>query len=150
MQFVFFKKLHPDAMIPAEPVHPGDVGYDLFVLGDHKLWPGESKDIPSGIAMEPPDGVWVRIAPRSSTHRKRGLSVREGVIDQGYRGELLSYVTNDNDEPVTIKHGDRLAQLIMHPVLVFPIIESDNLAASSRGAGGFGSTGLNGGANDGR
>ena len=144
MDVVLFLRLDHEAILPAEPVHPGDVGYDLFVLGDHLLLPGEGKDIPSGIAMQAPPGVWIRIAPRSSTRRKRGLLVNDGVIDNGYRGELFSYVTNTNDEPVLVKHGDRLAQLILHPVIVFPAVEADELDESSRGTGGFGSTGLSG------
>jgi len=136
-----FLRLHPEARLPAEPAHPGDVGYDLFTLGDHTLAPGEGKDIPTGIAMEAPIGNWIRIAPRSSARRLRGLEVTEGVIDHGYRGELFAFTVNHNDEPVLIKDGDRLAQLILHPAVVFPIEEVWELGESSRGTSGFGSTG---------
>lgn len=129
-----------DAEIPAYG-YPGDAGMDLAIVNEWTLGVDESRDLPTGIKVELPDGVWARITGRSSTLRKRGLFVNEGVIDQGYRGELFVYVTNRSGEPVTIEHGTRLAQLILAPVLRAKIVEVEQVADSHRGAKGFGSTG---------
>ena len=137
------KRLNDDAFLPGYG-YPGDAGMDLAVVGSFVLNPGESRDLPTGIAVELPPGYWARITGRSSTLRKRGLFVNEGVIDEGYRGELLVYVTNRQSTPVVINHGDRLAQLILHPVHQAPPEWADELSPSARGANGFGSTGFTG------
>ena len=134
------KRLHEDATLPSYG-YPGDAGMDLAVVGRHTLNPGESRDLPTGIAVELPAGYWGRITGRSSTLRKRGLFINEGVIDEGYRGELLVYVTNRQSTPVEIEPGDRLAQLILHPVHQAPAEWADELSPSERGTNGFGSTG---------
>lgn len=134
-------RLHPEALLPRYG-YAGDAGMDLSVVSRHVLNPGESRDLPTGIAVELPAGFWARITGRSSTLRQRGLFVNEGVIDEGYRGELLVYVTNRQSTPVEILQGDRLAQLILHPVHQAPPVEVGELAPSERGTNGFGSTGL--------
>ena len=134
------KRLHPDAILP-EYGYPGDAGMDLSVIGRHVLQPGESKDLPTGIAVEMPPGLWGRITSRSSTLRKRGLFVNEGVIDNGYRGELLIYVTNRNSYAAVVQTGDRLGQLILSDVRQAPGAWTEELAESARGDKGFGSTG---------
>lgn len=133
-------RLHDDATLP-QYGYPGDAGMDLAVVGDHTLNPGESRDLPTGIAIEAPPGHWGRITGRSSTLRKRGLFVNEGVIDEGYRGELLVYVTNRQSTAVQIESGERLAQLILARVEQYPAQWSESLSPSSRGTSGFGSTG---------
>lgn len=142
------KLLHNEALLP-QYGYPGDAGMDLSVVGDHLLSPGESRDLPTGVAVELPTGHWARITGRSSTLRKHGLFINEGVIDEGYRGELLVYVTNRQSTPVTVHTGDRLAQLILHPVVHAPSEWADELSPSDRGANGFGSTGGNGRIGDG-
>ena len=134
------KRLHPEAVLPVYG-YPGDAGMDLCVVGDHVLAPGESRDLPTGIAVEMEDQLWGRITGRSSTLRKRGLFVNEGVIDNGYRGELLIYVTNRQSTPVQIDSGDRLAQLILTEIHNAPAAWADELSPSDRGTNGFGSTG---------
>lgn len=134
------QRLHPEAVLPTS-TYPGDAGMDLCVVGDHVLAPGESRDLPTGIAVQMPDELWGRITGRSSTLRKRGLFVNEGVIDNGYRGELLVYVTNRQSTPVEISSGDRLAQLILQPVFRSPAAWAEALDESKRGTNGFGSTG---------
>lgn len=114
---------------------------DLATINEWTLRPGESKDLPTGLRVELPEGVWGRITGRSSTLRKRGLFVNEGVIDQGYRGELFVYVTNRNDYDTVIEHGTRLAQLILAPVLRAAVVEVERVSDSIRGSKGFGSTG---------
>ena len=137
------KRLVDDALIPSYG-YPGDAGMDLAVVGHHVLNPGESRDLPTGIAVELPPGHWARITGRSSTLRKRGLFVNEGVIDEGYRGELLVYVTNRQSTTVEIAPGDRLAQLIVAPVVQAPGWSVAELSESLRGTSGFGSTGTGG------
>ena len=119
----------------------GDAGLDLHVVGDWRLDPGEKADLPAGIKVEFPDGVWGEIEGRSSTLRKRGLKVHRGIIDQGYRGELFTYVENVSDEPIWVRDGDRLAQLIPHHVFEVQVQRVDRVAPSDRGESGFGSTG---------
>lgn len=133
------KRLHPDASLP-EYGYPGDAGMDLAIVGDHRINPGESRDLPTGIAVQMPESHWGRITGRSSTLRKKGLFINEGVIDEGYRGELLVYVTNRNGLPVEVVSGERLAQLILQPIAQAPAGWSDELSATDRGTNGFGST----------
>ena len=104
--------------------------------------PGERHLIPTGIRIEVPEGYWASIEARSSTS-KRSLIVPKGVIDEGYRGELFAQVLNVGNHPVTIYHGDRLIQLILHKRIIkdFEIEEVDELSPSERGETGFGSTG---------
>lgn len=136
-------RLNDDAILPHYS-YPGDAGMDLSVVGHHTLNPGESRDLPIGIAVELPSGYWGRITGRSSSLRKRGLFVNEGVIDEGYRGELYAYVSNRNGLPVEVQPGERLAQLIIQPVYQAPAEWSESLSESERGARGFGSTGHHG------
>jgi len=136
---VIIQRDRTDAELPAYG-YPGDAGMDLAVVGEHILSPGASMDLPTGLRIELPEGVWARITGRSSTLRQRGLFVNEGVIDQGYRGELFIYVTNRNARPATIESGTRLAQLILAPVVRYPVVEGA-VGESVRGAKGFGSTG---------
>lgn len=133
------KGLHPDARLPGYG-YPGDAGMDLAIVGDHRINPGESRDLPTGIAIQMPAGHWGRITGRSSTLRKKGLFINEGVIDEGYRGELLVYVTNRNGLPVEVQSGERLAQLILQPIAQAPAAWAAELSETDRGTNGFGST----------
>lgn len=118
----------------------GDAGVDLHCVGEHLLSPGQSVDVPIGIKIELPEGYWGRITARSSSLR-RGLWVSEGVIDQGYRGPLYAYVTNRNGHDIKIEDGERVAQLILAPVVPVEFEKVEALAESHRGSNGFGSTG---------
>lgn len=104
--------------------------------------PGERYLIPTDIRIEIPEGYWASIEARSSTS-KQSLIVPKGVIDEGYRGELFAQVINVGNHPVTIYHGDRLIQLILHERVIkdFEVIEVDELSESERGETGFGSSG---------
>lgn len=104
--------------------------------------PGQRVLIPTGVSLEIPVGFWVALTARSSTSKLK-LIVPLGIIDQGYRGELFAQVINIGTEPVIVRHGDRLAQIIMYEAVAHKtqIIEVDELASSERGATGFGSTG---------
>lgn len=125
----------------------GDVGLDIACTitsdcGYVEVRPGERYLLPTGIQLEIPTGYWASIEARSSTS-KQSLIVPKGVIDEGYRGELFAQIINVGTEPVTIRHGDRLIQLIVHKrhIQNFNIIEVDELSESERGETGFGSTG---------
>lgn len=132
--------LHPDAVLP-QYAYPGDAGADLSIIGSHWLEPNEGKDLPTGIKIEAPVGFWTRIVGRSSTLRKRSLWVNEGIIDNGYRGELFVYVRNVSASAVRIERGARLAQIILAPIVRPEIVAVDALSESARGTNGFGSSG---------
>jgi len=136
---VLIARLDPKAKIPTL-VHHGDVGYDLYLLGDHTLAPGERKDLPTGIAMGMENRYYGRITGRSSSTRK-GLHVAEGIIDSGYRGELFAYAVNQTDHPITLRHHDRIAQVVFSWAVRPQVIEVNELPDSARGARGLGSSG---------
>lgn len=124
----------------------GDVGLDIPVVFKDKrsivINPGDRYLAPTDIRVEIPYTHWASIEARSSTS-KRSLIVPKGVIDPGYRGELFAQIINVGKEPVTINHGDRLIQLILHERVIkdFEVIEADELSESERGESGFGSSG---------
>lgn len=123
----------------------GDAGLDLEVSEDTVIPPGGFVDVPSGVAVQLPAGYWAMLVGRSSTLRKRGLLVVQGIIDNGYRGELFAGVQNlQHGRDVEVKAGERLAQLILVPLWnggVNYLGEGDDLSSSKRGTNGFGSTG---------
>lgn len=123
--------------------YSGDAGFDLVVSEPQTVWPGQFVDVPCGIRMELPEGVWAMITGRSSTLRKRGLLVSQGIIDQGYRGPLFTGVWNLGREKVEVKEGERIAQLIpfARESHRLGLVRVDELNPSDRGEAGFGSTG---------
>lgn len=131
--------LHQDAKTPKMALE-GDVGMDLHLLGNHTLQPGERRDLPTGIAMAMPDWIYARITGRSSSIR-RGLMVFEGILDSGYRGPLFVFVQNLTEEPVQLKHHERLAQVVFAPALRPTLLQVAKLPESARGTSGLGSTG---------
>ena len=120
--------------------YSGDCGHDLFVAAHTVIPPGEFRDVSTNVRCELPYGTWGLIIGRSSTFRKRRLLVIPGIIDNGYRGELFTAVFNMNGSDAVLDAGDRLAQLIIMP-LVTPRIEVGEVNDSDRGDKGFGSTG---------
>lgn len=142
VRFTSGSYLLPSLRLPSRS-HPDDAGLDLFVSKDVTVEPGEFADVPCHIEVELPPGVWGLITGRSSTIRRRGLMVTQGVIDTGYRGELFSGVWNLTSEPVQVKVGERLAQLILLPNFTqgYQPVLVPQLADSERGSNGFGSSG---------
>lgn len=137
---VVWERLHPDAVVPRYE-HPGDAGFDLVCVDGATIGPGESARIPIGLRAELPPAFWVWITSRSSTY-DRGLTVIDGKIDAGYRGPWFARVVNHTDRPVVVSSGDRLVQGILMPVLTAAHTEGAvDPEGTSRGAGGFGSTG---------
>lgn len=120
-----------------------DAGFDLYVAQDVVIPPHAFRDVPSGVSVELPNGYWGMLTGRSSTIRQRGLLVVQGIIDTGYTGELFSAVWNLTAEPVSIKMGERIAQLIILPnsTQMSVLSRADALGVTSRGNNGFGSSG---------
>ncbi|HSL68398.1 MAG TPA: dUTP diphosphatase [Actinomycetota bacterium] len=138
-----FKRLDPAAELPAQ-AHEGDAGLDLCSTVDVEILPGERAMVPTGLSVAIPDGHAGLVLPRSGLASRRGLTLANapGLIDSGYRGEVTCAVVNlDRDQGVKIRRGDRIAQLVV--VALPQILPSwvDELPPSSRGEGGFGSTG---------
>ncbi len=100
--------------------------------------------IPTGIAVAIPEGHTGLVAPRSGLAARHGISVVNGpgVVDAGYRGEINVILINHGTAPLELKRGDRIAQLVVTPVVLPELVEVDELPESTRGAGGFGSSGL--------
>jgi dUTP pyrophosphatase len=140
---VLVTRLDPGIPLPAY-AQPGDAGADLRSAIDVTLAPGERAMVPTGIAIALPDGHAAFVHPRSGLAIKHGLSMvnTPGTIDAGYRGEIsVLLINHDRREPIDIKRGDRIAQLVVQKVEHAAFVEAAELPDSSRGSGGFGSTG---------
>jgi dUTP diphosphatase len=138
-----FRKLRPEAPLPSY-ARPGDAGLDLAAAVDAEVGPGERAMIPTGVAVAIPPGHAGLVLPRSGLASREGLTLANspGLIDAGYRGEVTCAVVNlDRQRAVSIKRGDRIAQLV---IVAVPQVEpnwTDELPPSERGEGGFGSSG---------
>ena len=139
-----FVKLHPDAMMPTYGSACA-AGADLYALsGEEILIPaGKTVFVSTGIAMEIPEGFVGLVFARSSMGAKRNLAPanKVGVIDSDYRGEIRVVLFNHGQQEQTVQHGERIAQMIITPVLTPAYAETEDLTDTDRGAGGFGSTG---------
>ena len=125
--------------------HAGDAGLDLFVLEDQTLEAGETRAIHFGIQCEPADGRAYLLMPRSSISRTPlRMANSIGLIDGGYRGEIIAVCDNIKGAPYTVHQGDRLFQLVALDGSPIEYELRDELSATTRGGGGFGSTGLPG------
>jgi dUTP pyrophosphatase len=137
------RRLDPRAVIPAR-AHPGDAGLDLVAIEARELDPCGRAAVPTGLAVAIPAGHAGLVVPRSGLARRHGVTVANapGLIDAGYRGELLVLLVNLGTEAHRIAPGDRVAQLVVVPVALPAPVEVDALPDSDgRGEGGFGSTG---------
>ena len=122
--------------------HDGDAGLDLYILEDIHFQPGETKAIKLGISCEPEDGVAYYLFPRSSISKTPlRMSNSIGLIDGGYRGEIMAMCDNIKKEPYTVDRGQRLFQLVATDSSPIHYKLVDELQMTSRGTGGFGSTG---------
>ena len=122
--------------------HQGDAGLDLYVLEDLKFEPGETKLIKLGISCQPEDGVAYFLMPRSSISKTPlRMSNSVGLIDAGYRGEIMACCDNIKHDKYSIKEGERLFQIVSSRCSKIRYELVDDLDLSSRGSGGFGSTG---------
>lgn len=139
------KRLEAGAQVPVV-AHPGeDLGYDVFALEGVVLKPRATVKVRTGIAVEarhPETGAPLGLLVRDrSSMAARGLATTGGVIDAGYRGEILIVMTNLGDAAVELKAGEKIAQMVPVPVLTGPVQEVETLEDSARAAKGFGSTG---------
>lgn len=128
--------------------HEGDAGLDLPSRVDYVLEPGERAMIPTGIAVAIPRGYAGFVLPRSGLASRHGIALvnSPGLVDSGYRGEMAIIMINtDKREAFHIKRGDRIAQLVIQKVIEATTVQVNELDATSRGAGGFGSTGRSSG-----
>ena len=135
-----------DAALPLPTyAHPGDAGADLVAREEVTIAPaGGRAVIPTGIALAIPDGYAGFVLPRSGLALRHGITCLNtpGLVDAGYRDELRVILVNtDPTEPYTVHRGDRIAQLVIQPVERTAFLAVDDLPESSRGLGGFGSTG---------
>ena len=133
------KRLSSDAVLPTV-AHPGeDIGYDLYASADLTIAAHGAAGVPTGIAIEFVPTAGGIVKTRSGLAKKR-LMCNAGVIDAGYRGEVIVLMENLGDEPYAIRKGDKIAQLLEHPFLAGDVVESE-LSEAARGAKGFGSSG---------
>lgn len=142
---VKFLKLHPDAVIPEYQTN-GSSGMDIsaYLSEPLELKPMERRLIPTGLKMELPEGYEAQVRPRSGMSIKHGITLINcvGTIDEDYRGEICVPVVNLSNETYTINNRDRIAQMIISPVTKAIAQEiKEELSVTSRGSGGFGSTG---------
>ena len=158
------KLLRPGAKAPVR-AKPRDVGYDVFAdlsavegqflldvperglrsglvtNGEAKIQPALRAKIPLGFAAALRDGTYGRIAERSGLAEKHGIRIGGGVVDPSYRGELMAVVFNNGTEPFVVRHGDKIAQIVIERVETPDVVIVDELDETERGALGFGSTG---------
>ena len=141
---VLIKKLNPEAKLPNYKTK-GSSGMDLmaFVENPIKIAPKNSALIPTGISVAIPNDVEIQIRPRSGLAAKSNISVLNtpGTIDSDYRGEIKVILFNHGNEEFIVKNEDRVAQMVLMPILKVDFEEVDNLPETLRGTGGFGSTG---------
>lgn len=136
-------RLDADLPLPAY-AHPGDAGADLLSTVDVLLAPGERALVPTGVALALPEGYVALIHPRSGLAARHGLSILNtpGTVDSGYRGEIkVLLVNHDPREAIDLQRGDRIAQVVVQRFERARFVEVERLPDSSRGAGGYGSTG---------
>jgi dUTP pyrophosphatase len=136
------KRLSPDARMP-QAARSGDAAYDIYSSIDYELNPGERYAIPTGIAIEIPEGFEGQVRPRSGLAIEEGVTVLNtpGTIDSGYRGEVKTIMINLGTRPFRITKGMRISQLAIRRVPAVEFVEAHELSDTERGEGGFGSTG---------
>ena len=133
------KRLKDGAKLPTY-AHPGDVGMDMYSMetvtippmGNHRFWHGFALEFEVGFAA---------IVKDKSSISKAGLHTMGGVFDAGYRGDYNTHLVNLSNEPYTVEEGDKVGQLVILPVAIAELEETDTLSETSRGEGMFGSTG---------
>jgi dUTP pyrophosphatase len=139
-----FKKLRPDAVIPRYMTAMA-AGMDLSAALDQpvEIAVGQRAAIATGLAVTLPEGYEAQVRPRSGMAKAHGITLvnAPGTIDADYTGPLIVLLINHGEAPVQIRPGDRIAQLVIAPVVQAEVVEVDELPSTARGAGGFGSTG---------
>jgi dUTP pyrophosphatase len=138
-----FRRIHPDAILPAY-AHPSDAGMDVRSVADVVIPPGGRALVPTGLVMQLPPGYEAQVRPRSGLALKHGITVLNtpGTIDSGYRGEVGVVLANFGAADFAVGKGDKIAQIVIAPVTQPEIAETDVVDETDRGSGGFGSTGI--------
>lgn len=140
------KKLRDHALLP-QPQSERAAGADLYIcweeVAQKMIWPGERILVPTGLAVEVPQGYEGQVRPRSGLALNKGLTVLNapGTIDPDYRGEIGIVLINHGEDAIALKNGDRIAQLVIAPIVRATFIQADTLEETARGTRGFGSTG---------
>ncbi len=134
------KKLREDVILPSYALN-GDAGMDVFSLDDVVINSGERHVFPLGFATEIPNGYCALIWDKSGLSSKYGLKVLGGVIDSNYRGEYMVCIINLGEDVCEIKKGNKIAQILIQPIIQAEFIEVENLNETDRGLGKWGSTG---------
>lgn len=138
------KKLHPVSL--PRYMTEGASGMDLFASLDDEvtLMPGERRLIPTGISVAIPEGFEGQVRPRSGLASRKGIGLVNGpgTVDSDYRGEVGIVLINFGKEPFTVRNGERIAQMVISPVIRPVLMETEDLPPTRRQEGGFGSTGI--------
>jgi dUTP pyrophosphatase len=135
-----FKRLHPSAVLPTRGT-PLSAGLDIYCIDDLLIEPKARLRAPTGLSVAVPEGFYGRIAPRSGLALDKGIDVLAGVVDADYRGEIVCLLYNTGDEIAMLRAGSKICQLIIEQVITPPAVWADDLSDTTRGSGGFGSTG---------
>jgi dUTP pyrophosphatase len=135
-------QLDADGLEAPSYAHPGDAGFDLRASVECQIPPGNRHLVPTGIRLAIPEGYVGLIWDRSGLAAKHGIHCLAGVVDSGYRGEVKVVLQNLGSEPFKVDRGLRIAQMLIQPVVRASLVRVESLENSSRGEGGFGSTGM--------
>ena len=143
-----FVKTHPDAVLPKrnhnDPIF-GDSGYDVTAVEDAVVPARGAVIVPVGLKLaQLPPGFWIRIESRSGLQFKHNISAFNGIIDNNYRGDMGVRLINNSDTDYQVKKGDRIAQLVLYPLVAVTeenVIFTDEVTETERGEKGFGSSG---------
>ena len=135
------KKLNPEAIIPSY-AHENDAGMDIYSIEDKTILPGERELISTGISMEIPEGYVALVWDKSGLAAKQGLKTMGGVIEHTYRGEYKIILFNSSNQEITILKNQKIAQILIQPIVSARLQEVDELSDTERGSKGFGSSGL--------
>lgn len=140
MNTINVQLLTKDAIVPTKANY-NDAGWDLYSTIDATIYAQQRMTVNTGIALEIPDNMAGLIWPRSGLSVKQGIDVLAGVVDAGYRGEIMVCLLNTGDKTVRINRGDRIAQIIFQEVPLVTMNVQETLGSSQRGDKGFGSSG---------
>lgn len=135
-----FKRLLPNAVLPTRG-STSSAGLDLHCVELVRIEPKDRALARTGLAVQIPPGYYGRVAPRSGLATRVGLDVLAGVIDADYRGEIQCLLYNTGNEPIELPPGSKICQLIVEKIITPAAVWSDEISATERGSGGFGSTG---------
>jgi dUTP pyrophosphatase len=140
-----FLKTHPDAVLPVrkhDDPNTGDSGYDVTAVEDTIIPARGANVVPVGLTLASvPEGLYIRIESRSGLQFKHSIHAFPGIIDNGYAGDMSIRLINNSDVDYHVKKSDRIAQLVLYPLIAAPTEWAEEVDKTDRGANGFGSTG---------